>query len=166
MIDLEIRIATPNDLESLAQTLAPGISKPQLKSRLEESLTGLRTMLVAINKGRVVGVVSIGGTRFQRKGSLRLFALDVGQTFRRKGVGTAMVRAVEDIAASKNLQEVNLEVAIDNKDAIRLYRKLGYRKLGEPVIDRWQRILDDGTTQTIKVPVLVMVKKLDLPSKG
>lgn len=161
---MEIRVATGSDLESLADTFAPDLSKAQLEARLEESRSGVRTMLVAIKEGRAVGVVSIGGARFQRRGSLRLFALDVAPAYQRKGVGTALLNAVENIAPTRNLQTVNLEVATDNTDAIRLYRRLGYRQHGKTVMDRWRRILDDGTTDMIQSPAFVMVKQLDCPS--
>ena len=91
---LEIRIATDGDLESLAEAHGPGISAAQIKRRLKESKQGFRTMLVAVKGGQAIGSVSIGGGSFQREGSLRLFALDVGPAFQRRGVGTALVRAV------------------------------------------------------------------------
>ena len=159
--NLRIRIATDSDLESLAESFAHGTSAAQLQQRLEESKCGLRTMLVAVLKGRAVGAVSIGGWGHQRVGSLRLFALDVGAAFQRKGVGTALINAVETIAADRGLNEVNLEVEIDNEDAIRLYRALGYRICGEPVMDRWNLLRDDGSSDSIEVPVFVMVKRLD-----
>ena len=93
-----------------------------------------------------------------------MFALDVGQAFRRKGVGTALVKAVEEIAAESGLDEVNLEVESDNEDAIRLYRRLGYRICGDAVMDRWTKLGDDGSSETIEVPVFVMVKRLDVSS--
>ena len=158
---LEIRIAAESDLELLAESFAHGTSAAQLQRRLEESKCGLRTMLVAVLKGRAVGAVSIGGWGHQRVGSLRLFALDVGAAFQRKGVGTALINAVETIAADRGLNEVNLEVEIDNEDAIRLYRALGYRICGEPVMDRWNLLRDDGSSDSIEVPVFVMVKRLD-----
>ena len=159
--NLRIRIATDSDLESLAESFAHGTSTAQLQRRLEESKCGLRTMLVADLEGRAVGAVSIGGWGHQREGSLRLFALDVGPAFQRIGVGTALINAVEAIAAESGMDEVNLEVEIDNHDAIRLYRRLGYRICGDPVMDRWTLLRDDGTVDTIEVPVFVMVKKLD-----
>ena len=117
-------------------------------------------MLVAGLDGRAVGTVSMGGHGFQRPGSLRLFALDVGPDFRRGGVGRALVRAVEATASRRGLEEVNLEVAIDNEDAIRLYERLGYRRHGEPVMDRWEQRLDDGSSLLVEVPSWVMVKRL------
>ena len=90
-------------------------------------------------KKAAVGSVGIGGGRHQSPGSLRLFAfdvgaLDVGPAFQRKGVGTALIKAVEAIAATRDVAEINLEVTIDNKDAIRLYGRLGYRICGDPVM--------------------------------
>ncbi len=158
---VEIRIASESDLESLAEAHAPSISAAQIKRRLAESSKGFRTMLVAINDGRAVGSVSIGGGSFQRQGSLRLFALDVGAAYQRNGLGTALINAVEAIAAERGLGEVNLEVEIDNEGAIRLYRRLGYKVCGDIVMDRWTRLGDDGTCESIEMPVFVMVKRLN-----
>ena len=58
------------------------------------------------------------------------------------------------------MDEVNLEVEIDNEAAIRLYRRLGYRICGDAVMDRWTLSRDDGSVDTIEVPVFVMVKRL------
>ena len=162
MVHVEIRIAVKRDLESLADALGPGTSAAQVRARLEENREGLRSMIVAVREGRAVGSVSIGGGRFLREGSMRLFSLDVGPAFQRKGVGTALINAVEDIAAGRGLNEVNLEVGIDNEEAIRLYRRLGYQRCGEIVMDRWQRLQDDGSSETIETPLFVLVKRLDL----
>ena len=158
---LSVRPAVDDDLGPLTSALGPEIPEAQVATRLEESRLGYRGMLVAELDGRVVGTVSMGGHGFQRPGSLRLFALDVGAAFRRGGVGTALVRAVEAIASGRGLDEVNLEVAIDNEDATRLYERLGYRRHGEPVMDRWERQLDDGSSLLVEVPSWVMVNRLE-----
>ena len=157
---IEIRVATEHDLESLTDALGPGVGAAQVKRRLEESTCGFRIMLVAVKADQVTGTVSIGGSRFQRRGSLRIFALDVGSAFRRNGVGTELVKAVEAIAADRKLDEVNLEVATDNENAIRLYRRLGFRKCDDVVMDRWQRERGDGSSEMIEAPSFVMVKRL------
>ena len=158
---LEIRVARIHDLESLANALGPEAGAAQLSTRFEESRSGIRTMLIAARDGVAIATISIGGGQFQREGAMRLFALNVGPAFRRRGVGTALVKAVEAIAAERGLAEVNLEVTIDNEDSIRLYRKLGYRICGDTVTGRWERKLDDGSSETIEAPLFVMVKKLD-----
>ena len=145
---LSVRPAGDSDLGPLTAALGPDVPAAQVTRRLEESRLGYRDMLVAELDGQVVGTVSMGGHGFQRPRSLRLFALDVGAAFRRRGAGTALVKAVEAIASGRDLDEVNLEVAIDNRDAIRLYERLGYRRHGGPVMDRWERRLDDGSSQT------------------
>ena len=117
-------------------------------------------MLVAVAEGLVMGTVSIDKSGFRREGSLRLFALDVGPAFRRKGVGTKLVKAVEAMAESRDLDEVNLEVAIDNKTAIQFYRRLGFKIHGDTFVNRWQRALDDGSSETIEEISFVMVKRL------
>ncbi|MCY3543668.1 MAG: hypothetical protein OXH22_06460 [Chloroflexi bacterium] len=47
------------------------------------------------------------------EGSLRLFALDVGKSFRNIGVGTALIDAVEAAAIGLGLYQVNLEVSTE-----------------------------------------------------
>ena len=128
--------------------------------RFEESREGYRGIFVAELDGCPAGTVSTGGHRFQRPGSLRLFALDVGEAFRGRGVGTALVNGVEAAAADRALTEVNLEVAIENEDAIRLYERLGYKRLGKPVMDRWEQHLDDGGSRLVEEPSWVMIKSL------
>ncbi len=158
--EIEIRSATRRDLDSLIDALGSEVGAAQIWKRFDDSVSGARILLVAVKKGRAIGTVSIGGGRFRRRGSLRLFALDVGPEFRRKGVGTALVKAVEAIAADRDLDEVNLEVTTNNEEAIRLYRNLGYWICGDAVIGRWERKLDDGSSETIEEPMFVMVKNL------
>ena len=79
-----------------------------------------------------------------------MFALDVGAVFRSQGIGTALIKAVENEARRKGLKSVNLEVALQNPDALRLYERLGYRRTGERVVDRWTRLADDGDVDQVE----------------
>ena len=158
---LSVRPAVDGDLGPLTAALGPDVPAAQVTRRLEESRLGYRDMLVAELDGRVVGTVSMGGHGFQRPGSLRLFALDVGAAFRRRGVGNGPGKGRRGHSLRRALDEVNLEVAIDNKDAIRLYERLGYRRHGDPVSDRWERRLDDGSSQMVDVPSWVMINRLE-----
>ncbi|HAL49738.1 MAG: GNAT family N-acetyltransferase [SAR202 cluster bacterium] len=135
--NLLIREAKAGDAAQLASALEPEVSHWQIANRWQEHLDGHRVLLVAEIDGHPVGSVSIGGARRERPGSLRCFALDVGQSYRRLGIGTALVAAVEDQARRRNLAAVHLEVAVDNINAIRLYERLGYEKEPELIVDRW-----------------------------
>ena len=157
---LRIRPAERRDMGALTAALAPQVDAAQLRQRFEQCRDGYRKILVAELDGRPVGTVSMGGHGFQRPDSLRLFALDVGEAFRGRGVGTALVYAVEAAAADRTLNEVNLEVALENEDAVRLYERLGYQRLGEQVMDRWEQHLDDGGSRLVEEPSWVMIKSL------
>ena len=52
-------------------------------------------MLIASLDEKIVGTVSTTGHLHQMPNSLRLFALDVSPVYRRRGVGTALLEAVE-----------------------------------------------------------------------
>lgn len=84
-----------DDIIALVHVLAPEVSKAQLGRRWQEHQDGYRQVLVAEVNGQVIGTISMGGSRYQRPDSLRMFALDVGAAFRRTGIGTTLIEAVE-----------------------------------------------------------------------
>ena len=155
-----------SDIEELASALGPGVSVQQISHRWQDYSGGHRDMLVAVLDGHVAGTVSTTGHRFQMPYSLRMFALDVGPAFRRQGVGTALIEVVEEKARRDGLGRVNLEVAIGNSGALRLYEKLGYNRLGEPVVDRWEQQRDDGSSKQVEGHSWVMVKDVVAPSES
>ena len=163
---ITIRRVEQSDIEELASALGPGVSVQQIRHRWQDHCGGHRDMLVAVQDGDVTGTVSTTGHRFQIPDSLRMFALDVGPAFRRQGVGTALIKAVEEKARRDGLGRVNLEVAIDNTGALRLYQGLGYNRLGEPVLDCWERLSDDGSRKKVEEYSWVMVKDIGTPSES
>lgn len=159
-MSLVIRRVREGDVSRLAAILAPCVSAEQLNHRRQEDRDGHRVMLVAEINGKVAGTVSSTHHHFQLSESLRMLALDVGHEFRRQGVGTALVEAVEDKARHEGLRSVNLEVALDNDAALRLYEGLGYQRLGEPVVNRWTRLSEGGECEEVEERSWVMVKEL------
>ena len=117
-------------------------------------------MLIAKLDGQIVGTISIGSYGHQLPVSLRMFALDVGAKFRRRGVGTALVEAVEAIARRYGIQSVTLEVAGGNEGALSMYERLGYQRLGNPEIVRWNRLSDSGHDEKVEELSWVMIKQL------
>ena len=163
---ITIRRVEQSDLEELASALGPGVSVQQISHRWQDYSGGHRDMLVAVLDGDLAGTVSTTGHRFQMPNSLRMFALDVGPAFRRQGVGTALIEAVEEKARRDGLGRLNLEVAIDNSGALRLYEKLGYNRLGQPVVDCWMQLAEDGSRKQVEEYSWVMVKDLFTPSES
>ena len=155
-----IRRVRESDLGALTATLEPDVSAKQVNHRWQEDCDGYRAMLVAELDGEVVGTVSSTHHQCQLPESLRMLALDVGRAFRRQGIGTALIEAIEAKARREGLRSVNLEVALDNHAALHLYEGLGYRRSGEPLVIRWTRLTGDGRCEQVEEHCWVMVKKV------
>jgi [ribosomal protein S18]-alanine N-acetyltransferase len=66
----------------------------------------------------------------KRSGVARLYSLATQPEARGKGVGTALVEATEAAARQRRCRALRLEVRTDNRSAIKLYERLGYRRIG------------------------------------
>ena len=60
----------------------------------------------------------------------RLYSLAVDPELRGRGVGSALIAAAEESAVAHDCIYLRLEVRQDNVTAIRLYEKLGYKRIG------------------------------------
>ena len=157
-LEIVVRQVRQSDIAGLATALLPEVSFEQVSQRWREHRDGNRKMFVAALEEDLTGTISIGGSGRSLRDSLRWFALDVGLEFRRHGVGTALIQAAEEEARHQGFQQVNLEVAVDNVDAIRLYEQLGYHRLADRVVDRWWRLSDDGSREEVEELSWLMVK--------
>lgn len=54
--------------------------------------------------------------------------IDVAVKYRRKGLGSFLLRKMENILSERGVEAVYLEVRVDNHAALRLYEKQGYMK--------------------------------------
>jgi ribosomal protein S18 acetylase RimI-like enzyme len=93
----------------------------RLTSRLWDD--DLEASRVALVDGKPAGIckLAIRGERGWIAG------VGVAAPHRGQGVGEALMREVLDVARSRRLREVWLEVMVQNEPAIRLYEKLGFR---------------------------------------
>jgi ribosomal-protein-alanine N-acetyltransferase len=57
-----------------------------------------------------------------------IYTLDVHPLFRRKGVGSKLIKALEEELRDLGAKAIRLEVASENPEALDLYRKTGYRE--------------------------------------
>jgi ribosomal protein S18 acetylase RimI-like enzyme len=91
--------------------------------------------LVALQGKAVVGVV-LG--RFDgRRGWVNHLAVDPRRQSR--GIGTALIRELEDRLRAKGCPKVNLHVESDNHEVVAFYEKLGYSQRGLIYMDKWFR---------------------------
>ena len=90
---------------------------------------------------------------------MHLFALEVGPAWRRRGIGSAIVRHVLEEARRRRLRSVYLEVRVDNP-ARRLYHRIGFRRVGKPFVNAWWRFAADGSQQRVEELSIRMVKRV------
>lgn len=84
-----------------------------------------------------------GFSTFQAKPLLNVHDLVVHPAYRNRGVGRALLAAVESAARERQCCRVTLEVRADNAAAQHLYRSVGFRD-SEPPMHFWHKVLDQG----------------------
>lgn len=92
--------------------------------------------------GKMVGVVDyVPGCFEGEPGVAFLSLLMIAGPYRAAGLGTAVVKAVENIiTANRKIREIRSGVQVNNAAGIRFWRKMGYTISGGP------ELMPDGTT--------------------
>ena len=87
--------------------------------------------LIAKANGEVIGFVI--GTIYIERNSLtgHILTIDILPTHRRKGIAQKLLQEIEKIFKEKGVNASRLEVREDNIAALRLYLKLGYKKVAK-----------------------------------
>jgi putative acetyltransferase len=136
-MDIIIRKAEPSDAEAVWKCYtAPQVVRNtlQLPYRSLESVRELLNksgegdhILVATIDRELVGVIGLhtfSRPRINHRAEIGMMVRDDWQS---KGVGTALIQAVVDLADRwLNLTRIELTVFTDNQPAIALYRKFGF----------------------------------------
>ncbi|MAH88765.1 MAG: ribosomal-protein-alanine N-acetyltransferase [Pelagibacterales bacterium] len=65
------------------------------------------------------------------KDQMEIISFIIDKKFRKKGIGKALLNKVLVIAANKKVNSIFLEVSVENKIAINLYKKSNFLKVGE-----------------------------------
>jgi len=88
-----------------------------------------------------------------------LYSFRIKPLYRSRGLGTRMLRVLEDALIARHYHHVTLNVARDNPDAIRLYKRQGFQMIAEePGV--WSYRDHEGQWQTVIEPSWRMEKKL------
>jgi len=88
-----------------------------------------------------------------------LFSFRIRPQYRNLGLGTKIVKVLEDYLLEKRFSRLTLNVGKDNPDALRLYKRQGFQVVGEePGV--WSYIDDKGNWQTVREPSWRMEKLL------
>ena len=130
----------------------------------QRSMRGDGLMWVADYRNeKIIGqlFISFSANSFLMNSSKRAYihGFRIRSEYRGQGIGSAMVQWVEADLKRRHCQIVTLNVAQDNPNAIRLYKRLGYVIVGfEP--GEWSYIDHNGIRQQVKEPAWKMEKRL------
>ncbi len=113
-----------------------------------------------------VGSVAVGAVEVSHESGVpTLTMLEVRPEHRGRGIGTALVRELEDRLRRRGWSWARLGVEQSNPDARRLYERLGYRVVGVEV-DGWDELRADGTIGRYETTLDVLVHDLGEPTHG
>jgi len=136
---ITIRRVEPTDYEAIQQIFSgsqvvrgtlqlPFPSAEFWRKRLAEPPEGLYGLVACDDKNEVVGHLGLHTfPNHPRRRHAGQIGMAVKDDWQGKGVGTALMQAAIDLADNwLNLTRLELEVFIDNKPAIQLYKKFGF----------------------------------------
>ena len=86
--------------------------------------------IVAEADGRLVGMSGAIRGEYARNKHVATLGIAIRKSHARRGIGAAMMLALEDWARSQGITRLELSVMQTNKGARRFYRRLGYRTEG------------------------------------
>ena len=108
------------------------ITKPEEEQFIQAKIDANRElMLVAFMDGKHIGNCSLMSIAPYKRYSHRCeLAIALYKEYCGFGIGKAMLQIVLDFAKNVGYEQAELEVMVENKDAIHLYEKLGFEKYG------------------------------------
>lgn len=124
MIDFEIREATRNDIPALLE-LEQSFLAPWPQNYIEYELGGnpVNTFLVITLMDKVVGFIDYWIT-FD---SATISQIAISNQYRRRGLATKLLQEMYDDCYAKRVRNITLEVRTENKSAVFLYEKFGFK---------------------------------------
>ncbi|MER7517440.1 GNAT family N-acetyltransferase [Streptomyces sp. NPDC126499] len=162
----EIRPCRAEDVSLLDRHLPTPDAPTRHSGRFARQEAGLATYLLAWHDGVPAGhgLVRWDGCAAPEVRALladcpELNGLDVRADLRGRGIGTALVRAAEDLARERGRTLLGLGVADDNPRAAALYARLGYESV-TPYTDRWSHTDAEGRTHHHADSCTFLVRRL------
>ena len=155
-----IRRATPTDLPALLALERSAFTTDHLSPRQYRQHLDSPTALV-LAAVDATGLLGKAVVFFRRESDLaRLYSIAVADGARGRGIGEALLTAIERAARRRGAARMRLEVRQDNAAAIRLYERRGYTRFTEcpgyyeDGADAWryQKVLrtkSEGTTARV-----------------
>lgn len=111
--------------EEISMTLEEEISFINSQNNSEKNL-----LCIGLLDGNYVGNCSINGTSLQRFKHRGEIGIALYQNYTGMGIGSIMLDRLIEVGRESGYEQMELEVVSDNKRAIALYEKKGFKKYG------------------------------------
>jgi ribosomal-protein-alanine N-acetyltransferase len=130
--DISVRFAEPEYLCAMEKIYTQSFYEFQPKCSIEQYLLSPRTWAL-IAFVRIKGGNIPAGYVLARNAAdeAEILSIGVAPTFRKRGVGSALLTKMEGIAHIRGARSIFLEVGIYNQNARALYSKAGYQVIGQ-----------------------------------
>ena len=134
--EVTIRFLTANDKEALFQMFSSMSSEalkwsmaPYTLEVIQRWINNIKNLipLVAEYNNRIVGYASIYKFQHPRRKGIGDLAIYLHQDFHNVGLGTAMMKKLLQLAKERKMHKLELYVVEDNKAAVTLYKKFGFK---------------------------------------
>lgn len=130
---IEVRPASLDDVALLARHVKPELRLHESRARLQAQNRAV--YLVAWEDAAPVGhallkLPPLGGEHPHPRGIPEVEDLLVAEGRRSRGIGSHLMRSVEEEARRRRYDRLGLAVGVDNPGARRFYRRLGYFDAG------------------------------------
>jgi len=119
--------------ESLSAEALRWAMPPYTRERLESGwLSNLQNLiiLIALHENHIVGHAQIFKYPNPRRKDIGDLLIYLHQDFHNKGLGTALLAELVQLAKREDLHRIGLHVVADNKPAVHLYEKFGFKTEG------------------------------------
>ena len=148
---------TPVSQEDL-QYFRSDVTKPEVINGWIDSLDYTKVLpVVAIVSDRIVGEATLhfGAGPYRHVAEARIF---LSKEFRRRGLGTLVIRTMNDMARKLGLQRLMVQVVADQRQVIKAFQGHGY-VLEATLPDHF--MMPDGETRDLAVLILRLTPKRD-----
>ena len=144
MMNLEIKKMTSAHIGEIAELEKECFSSPWSEDGLKSELDNkFSRFFVAFSDGKIAGYIGAHNVL----GEVYITNVAVFPEFRRNGMGKALVEFLVKKMKSENAEFVTLEVRKSNINAISLYEKCGFEKVGDRK-DFYEKPREDAVLMT------------------
>lgn len=163
-LSFRIREATEEDLLGLEWEGEYSRYRQLYQKSMKDARKGRRILLVSEAEEKLIGQIfiqlyTIPSDPLRLPATGYLYSFRVRPEYRNMGIGTSLVRNAEKKLLQLAFRRVLIGVAKENRDARRLYERLGYKILAEDP-GEWSFIDDKNSEHLVHVPTYIMEKIL------